>query len=593
MTIEFRQATQELFGFLKNTSDLKSAWINSIEVKKNLFLLPVTYSAIHDENLITILTQWRNQFRSAYPTQFTATSQSTRNWLENILLPSKNRILFLLIDGGSNVAGHIGLSADFETNLNVLEIDNVVKSPDVATRNLMSSSVQKLISWVMPILPVDEIYLKVMEDNNHAIRFYSNLGFIMSQRLKLRCERKIEDPDFLNFKIDPDGNDGAMLLMKYRFPKIDSDQMILTAGPSISQMEGYFAYDAAMNGWNSNWSKYLTQFEQEFATYVGANFAIATSSCTGALQIALLASGIGEGDEVIVPDETWVASATAVRDVGAIPIFCDVDLSTYNMNLEDCISKISSKTRAIIPVHMYGNPANITELQRVATEYGLAMIEDAAPAIGAKFSGKCVGTFGQFGCFSFQGAKMLVTGEGGMLVTNDHGLYEKAKKIADQGRNPNKTFWIDAKGVKYKMSNVQAAIGLAQIRRSDLQISMKRRINAWYKEYLEDLDCIEFQAEYEGAQSIHWMTSIRLLENAPITRDDLIAELRSNNIDTRPLFPAISQYPIWSVPQQPNYNAHFLGNSAMNLPSGVGLSRGKVEYICSKIRNILRVEVKN
>ena len=164
------------------------------------------------------------------------------------------------------------------------------------------------------------------------------------------------------------------------------------------------------------------------------------------------------------------------------------------MDVNDCSAKITKLTKAILPVHMYGNPANIEEIKALADANGLYLIEDAAPAIGATFNGECVGTFGDFGCYSFQGAKMLVTGEGGMLVTNNEELFFKAKKIADQGRNPNKTFWIDDYGVKFKMSNVQAAIGLAQVYRSDLQIAMKRRINNWYKEFLGDIECIEFQS---------------------------------------------------------------------------------------------------
>ena len=236
---------------------------------------------------------------------------------------------------------------------------------------------------------------------------------------------------------------------------------------------------------------------------------------------------------------------------------------------------------------MYGNPADMTQLMELSYRYSLKVVEDAAPAIGAKIGERYCGTFGDFGCFSFQGAKMLVTGEGGMLVTDDAALFEKAKKIADQGRNPEKTFWIDARGVKYKMSNVQAAIGLAQVRRAEPQIFMKQRINKWYREQLAELRCIEFQDEYDDCRSIYWMTSIRLLENAPITRDKLMQRLKSMNIDTRPLFPAISQYPIWNKSQQVSKNAFMLGKTALNLPSGAKLSFREVEYICNCIKSCL------
>ena len=180
-----------------------------------------------------------------------------------------------------------------------------------------------------------------------------------------------------------------------------------------------------------------------------------------------MALDIGPGDEVIVPDLTWVATANAVRYVGATPIFADVELDTWNLDAKSVESLITKKTKAIIPVHMYGHPARMDQIVNLANKYNIDIVEDAAPAIGAEWNGKRCGTLGKFGAFSFQGAKLLVTGEGGMLVTNDIKLYEKAKKIWDQGRNPNKTFWIDEEGVKFKMSNVQAAIGFGQIERAE------------------------------------------------------------------------------------------------------------------------------
>ena len=582
----FQDATADLFKFMKSAKDLKSNWINSIALSNNHFLLPICEATLQDAQVIHTLTTWRNEFKSVYPTQFTATFESTQKWLSSVIIPSKTRILFLIVDGSSSVVGHVGLSANTCSTENIIEIDNILKSPQCHSAGLMTIAIEQMIEWVMPILPVDKIQLKVMSDNKHAIDFYTRIGFIVKDELQLL---KQQDGDFVNFVVDPNGEDGSMLVMELDSGLPDENEFILTAGPSISQMEGYFAYDAAMNGWNANWSKYITKFEQEFARYVGSKFALTTSSCTGALQISLLALEIGPGDEVIVPDETWVASATAVRDVGATPIFCDVDLSTYNMDVRDCSTKITKRTKAIMPVHMYGNPANIEEIKKLADANDLFLVEDAAPAIGAKFNGQCVGTFGDFGCYSFQGAKMLVTGEGGMLVTNNEGLYNKAKKIADQGRNPNKTFWIDEQGVKFKMSNVQAAIGLAQLYRSDLQIAMKKRINSWYKEFLGDIECIEFQSEHVGGNSINWMTSIRILESCKLTRNDLMYSLRENNVDSRPLFPAISQYPIWNRKQQSGKNAYLLGQSAMNLPSGIALRKSQVKLISNKLRSIIGV----
>jgi perosamine synthetase len=297
--------------------------------------------------------------------------------------------------------------------------------------------------------------------------------------------------------------------------------------------------------------------------------------------------GIGPGDEVIVPDETWVATANAVRYVGAIPIFADIELDTWNIDANSIETLITPKTKAVIAVHMYGHPARMSKILEVARKHGLKVVEDAAPAIGAEWQGKRCGSFGEFAAFSFQGAKLLVTGEGGMLVTNDDALYARAKKIWDQGRNPSKVFWIDGDGVKFKMSNIQAALGLGQLERADELIEMKRRLFGWYEEGLADVPHIRLNREVEGARSIYWMTSLFLDECAPIDRDELMKQLKARNIDTRPVFPAISQYPIWPRPQNPQPTALRVGLRAINLPSGVCLNRAEVMYVCRNIAELV------
>ena len=375
----------------------------------------------------------------------------------------------------------------------------------------------------------------------------------------------------------------------FEYKKVwDSKQgLILTAGPSITPIEVAYAQDAARNGWNAKWRDYLVLFEKEFASYVGSKYAIATSSCTGALQISLMALGIGKGDEVLVPDLTWVSSATAILDTGATPVFVDVEIDSWNICVSSLKEKLTDKTKAIIPVHMYGGPARMDEIIKFARKHNLFVVEDAACAIGAKWMGKSAGTFGEFGCFSFQGAKLLVTGEGGMIVTDNKRLYQKALKIWDQGREETKTFWINEKGVKFKMSNVQAAIGLAQIRRADTNIKLKRRLFKWYEKRLDHCLDLVMNKEIEGAKSTYWMTSIRLTENARVSRDQLISYLKENNIDSRPVFPAISQYPIWGTQLQSCVNAKKIGQTAINLPSGVSLSESQIEYICDTIIKVV------
>jgi perosamine synthetase len=228
----------------------------------------------------------------------------------------------------------------------------------------------------------------------------------------------------------------------------------------------------------------------------------------------------------------------------------------------------------------------MTQIMEIARDNNLHVVEDAAPAIGTEIDGKRAGPFGDFGCFSFQGAKLLVTGEGGMLVTDNKDLFNRAKKDQDHGRKPG-TFWIDELGHKYKMNNITAALGLAQIERAENQIFRKRRINRWYTDNLSDLGQISLQSESPGTHSICWMTSFTLNDGSLISRDDLISSLKKDGIDSRPVFPAISQYPIWQYEAKIQKNAEKIGATGINLPSGVLLSQSAIEKVCTSIRKAI------
>ena len=222
----------------------------------------------------------------------------------------------------------------------------------------------------------------------------------------------------------------------------------------------------------------------------------------------------------------------------------------------------------------------------IAREHNLRVVEDAAPSIGAEVLGRRTGSFGDFAAFSFQGAKLAVTGEGGMLVTNDDALYERALSIWDQGRKPG-TFWIQSNGLKYKMANTLAAIGLGQLERNDAMVEAKRRIFRWYEEGLAGVPGVKLNREMPWARSIYWMTSLLLDEGASLSRDGLRDALKQRKVDSRPVFPAISQYPIWPVRQAPQPTASRIGERAINLPSGVCLRREEVDYVCRCLRDIL------
>lgn len=360
---------------------------------------------------------------------------------------------------------------------------------------------------------------------------------------------------------------------------------IFTAGPSITQKEIDYVLDAVKNGWNENWNYYIKKFERKFADYIGVKYAISTSSCTGAMHIALAAMGIKKGDEVILPDMGWVATGNVILYVGAKPVFVDVYPDSYCIDLDSIENAITSKTKAIIPVHMYGHPANMEKIMKIAAEHDLRILEDAAPAIGAEINGKKAGSFGDMAAFSFQGAKMMVTGEGGMLVTNNKEYYQRANKIQDQGRNPDKTFWIDELGLKYKMSNIQAALGLAQLERVEMLIEKKRKINEWYREELKGVKGIRVSSQSDYCKSIHWMTSIIVDET--IDRDFIIKELKKRNIDSRPFFYPMSYFGYFNTDVK-NKISMKLSRKGINLPSGVCLNQNDIKWTAKCIKEIIK-----
>jgi perosamine synthetase len=549
---------------------------------KNFSLVPFSKFDLDSDHSLNLLASWRNENIIAYPTRSPITISGTKKWLEKAVLANPNRLLFWIVDSSLGRLGHIGVVVN-PVSKN-FEIDNVLRGIPIDNPGLMSSALSKIESVIEEEFSIESVCLKVLESNNHAAKFYLTHGYTAVGREDLVWEH-LESGSQL---VPGSKKDDAFITMQKSFIQSESSSpgSVLTAGPSISALEISYVTDAVRNGWNAHNSDYLMRFEEEFAKYVGAKFAMATSSCTGALHLSLLALGIGPGDEVIVPDITWVATASAVRYVGAKPIFVDVLYDSWTLDPVALRASITKNTRAIIPVHLYGYGARMPEIILIAQEFGLRVVEDAAPAIGTQIQGKSAGTYGDFGCYSFQGAKLLVTGEGGMVVTDDPVLYAKVKKIQDHGRRPG-TFWIEELGYKYKMNNITAALGLAQIQRAPNQIDRKRRINSWYREGLDGIQGINFQTEDSGTKSICWMTSFTLGEECRVNRDGLIAALKRNDIDSRPVFPSISQYEIWGYTPKIPRTSKFIGDSGINLPSGVMLNKSTIERVIDTIRQTI------
>ncbi|MCR4411781.1 MAG: aminotransferase class I/II-fold pyridoxal phosphate-dependent enzyme [Thermoguttaceae bacterium] len=584
----FRRAVEKSFRFLKETARLDDLFARGLPLAGNQgYLVPLCRLHVGDDDLIRRLAQWRRENAFAYPSQFPVTFESTAAWLRQRVLAVEDRLLFLVLDRLGRTIGHLGF-ANASNDAGEIELDNVVRGVTGVEPGIMANAVRTLLGWALEHLRPSAVFLRVLDDNHHAIEFYRRLGFVEDRTIPLRRHEADGRVDYLPLaEGDVAPPDKSFLRMVYTMPaRTTPADTILTAGPSISARETAYVLDAVRHGWNRNWSGYLDRFEKAFAEYVGAKHALATSSGTGALHLALAALGIGPGDEVIVPDLTWVATANAVMYVGATPVFADVEPDTWCLDPASFEAAITERTRAVIPVHLYGHPARMDRIVEIARRHGLFVVEDAAPAIGAEFQGRRVGALGDVGCFSFQGAKLVVTGEGGMLVTHSDEIYARAHALWDQGRTPG-TFWINELGWKYKMSNLQAALGLGQLERVDEFIEAKREIFAWYAEGLCGVPHLVLNEEAPWARSIYWMTSVVLDERAGISRDEFRDRLRQRKIDTRPVFPAISRYRFWPRQQPPQPVARRLGEQGINLPSGICLQRDQVGYICDCIRELL------
>lgn len=372
------------------------------------------------------------------------------------------------------------------------------------------------------------------------------------------------------------------------------EKMILTAGPSITQLEIDYVNDAVTNWRNSNRNWYIKKFEEKFAEYIWCAYTMSTSSCTGALHVALTALWVKAGDEVLVPDITRWATASAVRYVWATPIFVDVDPKTRCISADEIEKHITSRTRAVMPVYNYGNAPEMDKIMEVARKHNLFVVEDAAPGIGTTYKWKKAGSFGDFGCFSFQWAKIMTTWEWGMLVTNNKELFERAQFLWDHWRNPDGSFRILEVGYKYKMPNIAAALGLAQLERIDEIVGRKRAILEVYKTWLTGIDWVTLNYQDEDCKVNARMSSIVIDPKIiKISRDDLRKELKERNIDTRPFFPQLSKSDAYFTKEHDgqkeyNPNAKLIAENWINLPSGHNLTQEELLYIVDVLRSLLK-----
>ena len=366
-------------------------------------------------------------------------------------------------------------------------------------------------------------------------------------------------------------------------------QVIPIAGPSITQKEVDYVTDAIQTGWYENSNNYIIKFEESFKGYLGRKYAISLPSCTSGLHLSLMALGIGPGDEVIVPDATWIASSAPISYVGATPIFVDIDPKTWCLSSETVKPFITKKTKAIIAVNLYGHMPEYDDL----LELCIPIIEDAAESIGSKYKGQISGSFGVTSCFSFHGSKTLTTGEGGMLVTDDDQIYNKCMILRDHGRIPGDTLFQNFQiGYKYKMSNLQAALGLAQLERVEELVYKNREIFFWYKEALKEVDFLSLNPDHPDVENSYWMTTALFNKDVNLNKSDVIKSLERYQISTRPFFEPLSSLMAYKNSgdmiraNQVNKDSYSISSRGINLPSAGSLTKEQIERVSQQLQII-------
>ena len=416
----------------------------------------------------------------------------------------------------------------------------------------------------------------VMNSDYFSLPVHSDLGLI---------QKNLE-----RFKYIPILDSGGVLVDIASAQRFHSIPLIK---PVLSGNELEYVTDCISTGWISSNGKYVHQFEQKFGEFIGCENTLAVSNGSVALHLAIVTLGIGPGDEVIVPDLTFAASINSILHAGATPVLVDVEPISMTIDPELIEMAITDKTKAVMPVHLYGQPANMNRIMQIALQYNLYVIEDCAEAIGSKFQGIHVGGFGDAAAFSFFGNKTITTGEGGMVVFRESFLRQRAQKLRDHGMSRVTKYWHDEVGFNYRLTNIQSAIGLAQVERASYFVQRKKWVADTYCKFLKGVSCITLPISNIGeALNSYWIYTIILEGFRPNTRDKLIEFLRLNGVESRPIFFPMHQMPIYHKYSRRDERyevANKLSASGISLPSSVDISDAEIEKICLLIRSFLKV----
>jgi perosamine synthetase len=368
-----------------------------------------------------------------------------------------------------------------------------------------------------------------------------------------------------------------------------TSKTIPVAAPLLDGNERKYVMECLDTTWISSGGRFIGEFEAEVARVCGARFGVATNNGTTALHLALAALGIGPGDEVIMPSLTYIATANTVRYCGGTPVFVDSETDTFNLDPAQIEARITSRTKAILPVHLYGHPADMDPIMEIAKRRGLIVVEDAAEALGALYKDRHVGSIGTCAAFSFFGNKMITTGEGGMIVHSDEALDAQMRLLRSQGMDPKRRYWHPVIGFNYRMTNVAAAIGLGQVERVERHLAARRRVAAWYDKHLASIgELVRRPITRNWARHAYWMYTILLEPRVRADRDDIMRKLAQHGIETRPVFYPMHQMPPYHEPDGKYPVADHLAARGMNLPTHAQLTEDDVVRVARALGEVVK-----
>ena len=357
--------------------------------------------------------------------------------------------------------------------------------------------------------------------------------------------------------------------------------------PNVGGLEKEYLASAIDSGYVSTIGPFVTEFEKKIAEYLGVRKAVSTQSGTAAIHIALHELGVKEGDEIIVPALTFIATVNPIIYVGATPVVVDVDEKTWNIDPEEIEKNVTDRTKAIIPVHIYGNPCDMNHIRRIAKKYNIFVVEDATESLGAKYNGRHTGLFGDFGCFSFNGNKIITTGGGGMVIGSDDNRLDHIKFLVNQARDESKGYYHSEVGFNDRMTNIEAALGIAQLERLSEFIEKKKIFNNIYREELKDISDITFQEPYEGSESVFWLTCVTFGKGTDISA--LQRKLKERDIPTRRVFTPVVEFPPYVRFRTGDYGRSYdICERGLCLPSSTLNTEDDIHYVCKTLEKLLK-----